>query len=241
MGVPGSAARASFAAEAVAPAARAAAAEGAAGAVAGGAAAPAGSSSAAAVSTTAGPGTASPAKGERPKKKPSNRSGRKSVVGVVLAAAAICVALAAIGITLLGLPGQGSSHNLSADTTTPTSAKPHQTTTSSPPPTTNAPPPKPAVLLSASGGTATYELRSASASIVVSANGPCWLEVRANSPLGQIIYEGVLYAGQYSKVTGPAWIRLGNPPAVAVKVDGTVMAVPGAQSAVPLNLQFTFG
>jgi hypothetical protein len=176
-----------------------------------------------------------------PKRKTAGRAGRKSVVGVVLAVAAICVAVAAIGVTLLGLPGQGSPHHLAAGTTKPTTTKPHATTTSAPPTTTTSAPQKPAVLLSASGGTATYELRSASASIVVSATGPCWLEVRANSPLGQIIYEGILYAGQYSKVTGPAWIRLGNPPAVAVKVDGTVMAVPGAQSAVPLNLQFSFG
>ena len=243
-GVPDSAARAALIPEAVAPAAGAAAGAGAvaAGAVAAGAAPATGSASAAATSTAAGHDTAPSAEGETPKKKPSSRSGRKSVLGVVLAAAAICVALAAIGITLLGLPGQGSTHNLSAGTTTPTSTSPHETTTSFPPtPTTNPAPPKPAILLSASGGTATYELRSPSASIVVSATGPCWLEVRANSPLGQIIYEGILYAGQYSKVTGPAWIRLGNPPAVAVKVDGTVMSVPGAQSAVPLNLQFTFG
>jgi Domain of unknown function (DUF4115) len=182
-----------------------------------------------------------PPKNKGPKNKGPKRTGRKSVVGVVLAAAAICVAVVAVGITLLGLPGQGS-HNLAAGTTVPTSTKSHATSTSAPPATTTSPaPPKPAVLLSAAGGTATYELHSPSASIVVSATAPCWLEVRANSPLGQIIYEGILYAGQYSKVTGPAWIRLGNPPAVAVKVDGTLMAVPGAESAVPLNLQFTFG
>ena len=108
------------------------------------------------------------------------------------------------------------------------------------PPTTAAPS-KPAVLVSTQNGTATYELSSASASIVVSASGPCWLEVRANSPLGQIVYEGTLEAGVHFSVTGPAWIRVGNPPAVAVKVNGTPMTVPGSQLAVPVNLQFTFG
>jgi Domain of unknown function (DUF4115) len=169
--------------------------------------------------------------------------GRKSAVGLVLAAAAICVALAAIGVTLLGLPGQGTpaAHN-AAKSGPPTSA--HRTTTTSPPPKsppTTAPVAKPAVLVSSQNGTATYELRSASASIVVSASGACWLEVRANSPLGQIVYEGTLEAGVHFSVTGPAWIRLGNPPAVAVKVNGTPMTVPGSQLAVPVNLQFTFG
>jgi hypothetical protein len=176
---------------------------------------------------------------------PGGDGGHKSVVGLVLAAAAICVAVVAIGVTVVGLPGQSSpgvpaAARSSAPTTT---AHPHTTTTSVPPrtTTTTAPPAKPAVLVSSQNGTATYQLRSASASIVVSATGPCWLEVRANSPLGQIVYEGTLEAGGRSTVTGPAWIRLGNPPVVAVKVNGTPMTVPGAQVGLPLNLQFTFG
>jgi Domain of unknown function (DUF4115) len=170
--------------------------------------------------------------------------GRKSVVGLVLAAAAICVAVVAIGVTVVGLPGQGSPGvPAAARSSAPTTAHPHTTTTSAPArtTTTTSPPVKPAVLVSSQNGTATYQLRSASASIVVTASGPCWLEVRANSPLGQIVYEGTLEAGGRSTVTGPAWIRLGNPPVVAVKVNGTPMTVPGAQVGLPLNLQFTFG
>ena len=170
-----------------------------------------------------------------------SRGGRKSFVGLVLAAAAICVAVVAIGVTVLGLPGQGSpSGQIAAK---PPSSAAHSPTTTAGPKvtTTTAPPAKPAVLVSTQNGTATYELSSASASIVVSASGPCWLEVRANSPLGQIVYEGTLEAGVRFSVTGPAWIRLGNPPVVAVKVNGTPMTVPGGEMAVPLNLQFTFG
>ncbi len=169
---------------------------------------------------------------------------RKSVVGVVLAAAAICVAVAAIGLTIVGLPGQSTPGARNAAKTGPPSSATHHATSTSVPsksPTTTAAPSKPAVLVSTQNGTATYELSSASASIVVSASGPCWLEVRANSPLGQIVYEGTLEAGVHFSVTGPAWIRVGNPPAVAVKVNGTPMTVPGSQLAVPVNLQFTFG
>jgi hypothetical protein len=74
---------------------------------------------------------------------------------------------------------------------------------------------------------------------VVKASGPCWIEVKANSALGQVIYEGTLGKGQESSVTGPAWIRLGDPPFVTVTVNGTSMHVPGATTAVPLDLQFS--
>jgi hypothetical protein len=84
-------------------------------------------------------------------------------------------------------------------------------------------------------------LTSRAASIVVKASGPCWIEVKAGSPKGQVVYVGTLEAGQRSSVTGPAWIRLGDPPHVAVSVDGTPMRVPGAAAAVPLDLQFTLG
>ena len=163
-------------------------------------------------------------------------------MGLVLASAAIVVALVAIGVTLEGLPGQGNGNQSAARTST--TSKSHATSTTTRPttaPTTPSPPQKPAVLLSTSGGTATYQLRSASASIVFTASGPCWIEVRANSPLGQVVYEGILYAGQRWSVTGPAWIRLGNPPAMAVAVNGTPMTVPGTGVGVPLNLEFTLG
>ena len=42
-------------------------------------------------------------------------------------------------------------------------------------------------------------------------------------------------------MTGPAWLRVGDPPEVAVRVNGTWMPVPGAAVAVPLNLQFSLG
>lgn len=121
------------------------------------------------------------------------------------------------------------------------------TTTTSPtsptrPVTTTAPPPViPASLVSAHAGTATYHLTTSSASIAVKASGPCWIEVRAGSPQGQVIYEGTLEKGQESSVTGPAWIRLGDPPYVAVMVNGARMSPPGATVAAPLNLQFTLG
>jgi hypothetical protein len=173
---------------------------------------------------------------------------RRSAAGVVLAAAAVSVAAAAVGVALnlRSSPGQ-TAHLQTASkqtpvTTTLPSAPRRNVPTTLPPVTTTLPLPSyPAVLVSSSAGTATYQLSSASASIVVSAKGRCWLEVRANSPLGQIVYEGILEAGQQSSVTGPAWLRVGDPPEVAVRVNGTRMPVPGAAVADPVNLQFSVG
>jgi hypothetical protein len=175
---------------------------------------------------------------------------RPSITGVVLTAAAVAVAVAAVGIALdlRSTPSQSRPQLQTAAQQAPVTTVPTPTRKASPPTTVPVPTTPPAtsasysaVLLSSSGGTATYQLSSPSASIVVKAKGRCWLEVRANSPLGQIVYEGILEAGQQSSVTGPAWLRVGDPPEVAVRVDGEKMPVPGAAVAVPLNLQFSLG
>jgi hypothetical protein len=165
---------------------------------------------------------------------------------LAVAAASVAVAGIALGVEL-NRPARRAPQ---ASQSTPPGRRPvlpaRSTTTLAAPTTTAAPraatvPPQPAVLVSANGGTATYQLTSATASIVVKANGPCWIEVKAGSPRGQVVVEETLSAGQRSSVTGPAWIRLGDPPHVAVMVDGTPMSVPGAGAAVPLDLQFTLG
>ncbi len=175
---------------------------------------------------------------------------RPSITGVVLAAAAVAVAVAAVGIALdlRSVPSPSRPKLQTAARQTPVTAPPVRSPKVGPTttlPVTTTPPVTeasyPAVLVSSSGGTATYQLSSPSASIVVTAKGRCWLEVRANSPLGQIVYEGILEAGQQSSVTGPAWLRVGDPPEVSVRVNGTRMPVPGAAQAVPLNLQFSLG
>ncbi|HTV11169.1 MAG TPA: RodZ domain-containing protein [Acidimicrobiales bacterium] len=195
--------------------------------------------------------------GEPPQTAPSVAPGRAYLPGRRfgaprwLAAAAVLAILAAAGATLALArpPGKAPAHLSSPPTTHASATKP----TVPPPPTTGAPavtststsappqPPKPAVLLGTAGGTATYQLTSASASIVVEASGPCWIEVRVGSRNGPVIYQGTLESGMASKVTGPAWMRLGDPVYAHVLVDGAHMAIPGATKAVPVNLVFTLG
>jgi hypothetical protein len=183
----------------------------------------------------------------------SGRAGRPAAVRW-LAAAAVVVALAAATATLhlahTPAPSQGrrnapssvrgavTSTARAAPTTVPTTVP---TSRAPAVPTTAAPPvsPAPAVLVGRVGGTATYQLKSPSASIVVQARGPCWTEIRMGSSKGRVFYRGTLKAGMASKVTGPAWVRLGDPVYASVTVDGAHMPIPGATKAVPLNLVFT--
>jgi hypothetical protein len=193
---------------------------------------------------------------DRPEPQGTDRERRVAAHALVAAAVALIVAGGAVYVALAshkspaGLasgpgtattrPAQGPSRSTtpsSAASTTPaTSGTPSTTATTQPTTSTH---PRPVELISAVGGTDTYQLTSRTASIVVTARGPCWVEVRAGSPAGQVVTEETLEAGQQAKVTGPAWIRLGDPPNASVTVDGTPTTVPGAQSGVPLNLDFT--
>jgi hypothetical protein len=185
-----------------------------------------------------------------------DRERRVAAQALVAAAVALIVAGGAVYVALAshkspaGLTAEPGTANPVSSTLSPTTSMPSATTTTSPPtsrspsttvtkkPTTTVPL-KPVELISAIGGTDTYQLTSKTASIVVTAHGPCWVEVRAGSPAGQVVTEETLEAGQQARVTGPAWIRLGDPPNAAVTVDGTPTTVPGAKSGVPLNLDFT--
>jgi len=79
------------------------------------------------------------------------------------------------------------------------------------------------VLVSAHGGTATYQLTSPTASIVVKANGPCWIEVKAAAHTGQgrgwkdVVGRPALF-GQPVR---PGY-ALGDPPHVAGDGNGTL-------------------
>src|SRR5579875_495185 len=178
-------------------------------------------------------------------------------VALVVAAGAVYIALASHkgpgGLASgPGTPSPAPTHVLGSKagrTSTPTPSRtgslptsasstslPSSSTTRA---TTTTTPRQPVELISAVGGTDTFQLTSRTASIVVTASGPCWVEVRAGSSSGQVVTEETLAAGQQAKVTGPAWIRLGDPPNAAVTVDGTPTTIPGARSGVPLNLDFT--
>ncbi len=91
-------------------------------------------------------------------------------------------------------------------------------------------------LLSRTSGASVYRI-SRSASISLRASGPCWVEVRSGTESGNVVYEATMSAGSTKTVAGPVWVRLGNPPAVAVSVDGARVSPPVA-AGTPYDLQF---
>jgi len=167
---------------------------------------------------------------------------REATLARALAAAAVIVALGAIGLTIAETWPRGPARplHLGAPRHATVTTSPGIAATTLPAPATTVPS-QPALLVSAGDGTATYQLSSQSASIIVTAIGRCWIEAKVGSPGGRVVYEQTLVAGERVSITGPAWLRLGNPPAVNVAVDGTLLQVPGESKAVPLNLQFTLG
>src|SRR5437764_6665147 len=59
------------------------------------------------------------------------------------------------------------------------------------------------------------------AAVVVASRGNSWLWVRSGSAAGPTVYEGTLLQGKTLPVSlqkGPGWIRIGDPPSIAVRL-----------------------
>jgi hypothetical protein len=89
-------------------------------------------------------------------------------------------------------------------------------------------------LVSATAQTASYQVQG-SASIKVVSAARCWVEIRDGGPSGQIVFQGVLAAGQTETAPGPAWLRVGDPPAVSVTVNGTPLTPPAMAGGTPYD------
>jgi cytoskeleton protein RodZ len=56
---------------------------------------------------------------------------------------------------------------------------------------------------------------------ISASDGDCWLEVRMSSSAGRLVYSGTLQEGGTKVFRGKAlWLRLGNPPALRIRVGG---------------------
>ncbi len=69
-------------------------------------------------------------------------------------------------------------------------------------------------------------------------NGVCWVEIRQSGPYGPVVFTGDLLAGQSRDMNGPIWVRLGNPRAVVITVNGSSISPPGMTADQPYDLQF---
>lgn len=153
------------------------------------------------------------------------RHGRVRMAAATLGAA--IVALAAISSAVIAGGHAGSS--------------PHQGAAARPAPVAVPSPltvPSPRVsLLSQTASTATYAVPS-SATISFTPSASCWTQIRRGNETGAVTFEGILSPGQDKRLTGPVWVRLGNPPAMAIQVNGTPLHQPALTAGDPFNLQF---
>jgi cytoskeleton protein RodZ len=70
---------------------------------------------------------------------------------------------------------------------------------------------------------------------IVAARGDCWLQVRAGSAQGPILYEATLQKGHAISFRRRfLWVRLGAPASADVRVHGKL--VPGLTTLAPMNL-----
>ena len=138
--------------------------------------------------------------------------GRRKALGLAITAVvAVAVAVAA-GLALVGaINGNNNSAGGAAGGSTPSSTPPPATSAHSGSTSGGGSPPP-------SGGTGAAHRTSG---LALAASGPCWIQVRQGSSSGQVLYSGVLAAGQTRHFHHvPVWIRVGAPWDLVLKVRG---------------------
>ena len=140
-------------------------------------------------------------------------------------------------LVVLGLVAAFAGRGHKTPRRPPVAAVTTATTTTVPAPSTTASIPATSTvsLVSSTASVASYEVDGVSTIKVVGSSGRCWVQLRQGSATGQVIFEGVLLPGQSQVLNGPAWLRIGDPPAVAVTVNGTVLSPPPAAAGQPYD------
>ena len=166
------------------------------------------------------------------------RQGRRLTLAAATAVVVVGVGGAAAGISLSGVRGDQKppAHStaglpLPSSGALPNAAKRIPTTTTVPAPT---------FVASASGdGLASYTVNSASVDLVLLASGRCWVELRAGSESGPVIFSGILDPGDHRTFEEPAgvWLRLGYPNGVAVQINGSAVGLPATSSPLDVSVE----
>ncbi|HUJ65191.1 MAG TPA: DUF4115 domain-containing protein, partial [Acidimicrobiales bacterium] len=164
---------------------------------------------------------------------PGPLTGSRAVVATVAIVAILTVS--GVGYVLASHGGSGPG------TAVPTTVAPATNRSTAPPTTrpvaTTTAPTAPTVVAGAqSSGTAAYTVSSGPVQLAVAASSRCWVELRAVSALGPVVFEGILGPGAsraFENAVG-LWMRIGYPAGVALAVDGRPVGLPS--SASPLDV-----
>jgi hypothetical protein len=137
--------------------------------------------------------------------------GRRKALGLAITAVVAVVVAVAAGLALVGaINGDNSAGGAGGGSTPPSST--------TPPPSTHPASTSGATSQPPSGGTGGGHH---GARLALAASGPCWIQVRQGSSSGQVLYSGMLAAGQTRHFRHvPVWIRVGAPWDLVLKVRG---------------------
>ncbi len=166
--------------------------------------------------------------GARPPSAPPSRSRPSRRLLVIAVAAVVVVGGGVAAATHLG-GGSGAPHR-------PVSTRAVRPATT---PSTTLPvaPPAPLVrLVSSSNGLVTYRL-AAGVRVTVTATGPCWVEIRRRGATGAVEFAATLVAGETRSLGRRAWMRIGNPADVELRV-GKLALQPPSSTNIPVDLVF---
>jgi hypothetical protein len=165
---------------------------------------------------------------------PHHRWRKSAIVG----GSAAAVILVAVGvITIVGGGGGRSEappHLRSPVAAAAPPATPAPVTTT---PTT-APPLATAQLIESNSQGARYSVEPSPATIELVPTSRCWVQVRARTAYGPVIFQGTMNVGDRLPLPAnvPIWLRLGNPPGISIVVNGTPLHLVTASVAQPYNL-----
>lgn len=136
--------------------------------------------------------------------------GRRKALGIAITAVVAVVVAVAAGLALVGaINGNQGSAGGAGGGSTPSSSSPPSAGSTHPASTSGATSPSP------SGGGHRVS------GLALAASGPCWIQVREGSSSGQLLYSGMLVAGQTRHFRHvPVWIRVGAPWDLVLKVRG---------------------
>jgi hypothetical protein len=148
--------------------------------------------------------------------------------------AVVLIVAGVVGYTLAA--GRSHGRHPASNPPATTSPPPTQPAASAATSPTTAPPT--AILVSSSAGSSTYRVDASATITFQAASGTCWVEIRQSGPYGPVLFTGDLVVGQSRDMNGPIWVRLGNPRALVITVNGTSISPPGMTAGVPYDLQF---
>ena len=149
----------------------------------------------------------------------------------MVAAAVVVVVAVAVGVALV-LARHGQSATPSAQRSAPAASA-----TGAGAPTTAA---SPVVSVSRDSQEARFRVVQAGAVVELAPVSSCWVQIRMGSATGQVVFTGTMRQGDRRALPAgqPVWLRIGNPPGMAIEVNGSPLAISEPANSQPFNVVF---